>query len=97
MTTKKNKTQIILNNDYYVTVDEYNYTLFKKVKKPKKHKKGTTYATVGYYPNLSSVLNVLKKHIIADSEQTYTVDSYIERLEKLENWCTKMKRENIGR
>lgn len=68
---------IKINDDYYVDVSSYNFTLMKRGRKSDK--------TIGYYPSLKHVLAKLKREEIALIGNV-SIDEYISELRKLENW-----------
>lgn len=84
----KDKTIININDDYFVEVDSYNYTLMENIITNKgKH----TTRVIGYYHNLAHVLSHLKPELISCSYEEYTIDTYIKKLEHLEDWVSSIK------
>lgn len=93
---KTKSTKIILNDKYYVIIDNYNYTLFetKEVISPRTKEKSIKDIEVGYYPNMATLLKHLKRKQVPIIEGELTLDEYIHKLEKLEDWVTDIKQYN---
>ncbi|WP_290033705.1 hypothetical protein [Ligilactobacillus cholophilus] len=80
---KSKKTTIRIDDTYRVEVDSYNYTLIKHVPETKIHD-----VMIGYYPSLHHALVGLKRQKLATELTELTIDEYIDKLRKLEDWVS---------
>nr|WP_321314964.1 hypothetical protein [uncultured Ligilactobacillus sp.] len=80
---KSKKTTIRINDTYRVEVDSYNYTLIQHVPETKTHD-----VVIGYYPSLHHALIGLKREKVATELNELTIDEYIDKLRKLEDWIS---------
>lgn len=75
---------IKLKYDYFIEVDEYNFTL--KSKRIGKKTNKETFKTHGYYPRLESALKGYIKHATLDINDGYVLELQ-ELLEKIKTVC----------
>ena len=80
---KSKKTTIRIDDTYRVEVDSYNYTLIQHVPETKTHD-----VVIGYYPSLHHALIGLKREKVATELNELTIDEYIDKLRKLEDWIS---------
>lgn len=82
MAKKTNQTKVVINDTYYVLIDNYNYVLMKNTKSKKSDK--TYETTVGYYPNMQYVLKAIRREEMTNLTTDLTLDKYLDKLSELE-------------
>ena len=89
MREEKSKSILHIDYEYYVEIDDMNYTLhrIKKVNANNKRAKNeTTDVTIGYYANLYNAINAY----IENNNETYVGD-----FDSLKEYCDFIKQNNI--
>ena len=85
---------IRINDDYYITVDSYNYTACRDKHKTDKHGKNT-YSVIGHYPSiegaLRGIINDMNKR--AFTEATYSLKEALEVIQQSNKEFTDLLRE----
>lgn len=81
----QNLPQIKIDNHYCIYISHYNYMLVRTSTSRKTHE--TIQTLLGYYPSLKHALNGYKRYAIRAKLDHDTIDSYIQKLNQLENWA----------
>lgn len=71
------KVKVVLNDQYFIEIDQYNHTLFKNIAT----KKGSRIAALGYYKDIKSGLSAAYKDMVETKETNIlNMESYIRRI-----------------